>query len=258
MNLKQKYQILEKISEGSFGQVYKAQHKLTKEYVAIKIEPLNLHNTLKSEAKILQYLGEYSIKGIPLLKWFGTQDKYNFLVMPFLGISLHELVKNKKLFSLDIVQKIGLQVIEIIEKIHFYGFIHRDIKPHNLLLNNGIIYLVDFGFTKRFLTNNKHNELTKIKNIIGSTNFISLHVHKRLEPSRRDDIISIIYLLVYLFFSKLLWENKSEIDVILLKEELFNNNLLPICLNKLLYYSYELTYDQNPNYDYIKNLLSII
>ena len=87
-------------------------------------------------------------------------------------------------------------MINILEEIHNQGVIHRDIKTENFMLHNEEIYLIDFGLSSIFLDENmnhlhgKHNSSF----IIGTPKFISIHVHNGKDPSRRDDIISLLYL----------------------------------------------------------------
>lgn len=252
----EKYEIIEKISEGTFGCVYKGKNKITGELVAIKIEDrtkLNI-NTLLVEAKIYQYLGKQ--KGFSQLKWFQTNNKHNILVINYLGKSLNNF---KNPIDLNIVRNIGSQIFKRIELLHSKQLIHRDIKPHNLLVgtkDKTTIYLIDFSFAKRYIINGQHIKEGITNKIIGSLNFVSLNVHKRIEPSRRDDLISAIYVLIYLYFGKLEWENcTNQNTMICLKESILTADNIPIVFRNLLLYCQSLAFDCEPDYEYIAQLL---
>jgi serine/threonine protein kinase len=205
-----KYKILNKISEGSFGLVYKGQNIRTGEKVAIKIEKRSgEYNVLKAEAKIYQYLGK--LDGFPQLKWFGTDIKYNYLVIDLFNYSLHTLIKIKETISFSSCLHFGIQMIERLETLHSKLLLHRDIKPDNFLLDlNNKIYLIDYGFCKRYDHDGKHIEERKINSIIGTVNFVSINVHKFLEPSRRDDLESVIYIIIYMLYGTLPWISVSD------------------------------------------------
>ena len=90
---------------------------------------------------------------------------------------------------------------------------HRDLKPSNFLINKDLKLLVtDFGISKRFNYNGTHIAETKIHKLIGSPNFVSLNVHRGIEPSRRDDIESCIYIIMNMLLGKLEWFNTQDVD----------------------------------------------
>ena len=127
-----KYKIIEKLKGGSFGIIYKGQNIRTFEYIAIKVEPNNISKkTLKNEARIYQYLGK--IDGFPQLKWFGTYESTNYLVMDLLGESLSEKLQYYKVFCLKTVLILGIQMIKRIRSLHEKCLLHRDIKTDNFL-----------------------------------------------------------------------------------------------------------------------------
>ena len=97
MIISNKYELLEKLNEGSFGQVYKGKHVRTGELVAIKIERKSANSSLKNEAKIYQYLSKEP--GFLHLKWYQTDEQYSYLVVDLLVCSLTRLIKIKE--SLD-------------------------------------------------------------------------------------------------------------------------------------------------------------
>ena len=206
MNLiSNKYKLLDKIGEGSFGSIYKGENIRTKEYVAIKIEPIiNNMKLLKNESTIYQYLN--NDVGFPNVKWFG-KDKINYyMVINLLGESLQSLIERKRSFSLKLVLQIGIQIIILLKTIHDKGLIHRDIKPDNFLLGlnnkNKQIYLIDFGFCKTFLNNHKHIEMKKTNNLIGTANFASVNAHEFNELSRRDDLESLVVDILFIIYIK--------------------------------------------------------
>jgi serine/threonine protein kinase len=254
-----KYNLLEKLSEGCFGSVFKAEHKITKEYVAIKFEKKNESiKSLKNEAKIYQYLGK--LEGFSQLKNFGTNGTINYLVLDLLGNSLSELIDHYKALCLKSVLLIGIQIIKRIETLHSKYLLHRDIKPSNFLFGknnlNNIIYLVDFGFCKRYDYEGVHIEQKKIKGIIGSPNFCSLNVHNNIEPSRRDDIESCIYIILTMLLGKLEWFDKSNIlEIIILKQKILLIDEIPSFIKIMLYYIRGIEFDEKPDYGYLKNLL---
>ena len=112
--INKKYTLLEKIGEGSFGSIYRGQNIRTREYVAIKVEPIkNETRLLKNESIIYQYLN--STPGVPSIKWFGKDNINYYMVLNLLGDSLQILLNSKKAFSLKLVLQIGLQIISILQ-----------------------------------------------------------------------------------------------------------------------------------------------
>jgi serine/threonine protein kinase len=249
-----KYLIIDKISEGSFGSVYKGEHFRSKESVAIKIESKSsAYKMLKNEAKIYHYLSKSD--GIPQLKTFWSDKDSLYLVMELLGPSLLKTIEYYKAFSLKSVIFYGIQIIERIKMIHNKELIHRDIKPTNFVFKTNKIYLIDFGLAKKFISNGIHCPEKRISKIIGSINYVSLNVHKNIEPSRRDDLESCIYVILTMLFGKLEWFDKTNIDeIIILKKNIIYVSDVPNFLKNALCYIRELTYEETPNYNYLIKL----
>lgn len=94
---------------------------------------------------------------------------------------------------------------------HNQAFIHRDIKPENFLMgvgaNSHVVYLVDLGFVNRIIDpkTKKHIEYQKRESLTGTATFASINAHNGDELSRRDDLESIAYVLIYLLRGKLPW-----------------------------------------------------
>jgi serine/threonine protein kinase len=263
---KYKINLNDKLGEGAFGLIFKGLNTNTNKNVAIKIEDKS-KSLLINEAKIYNLLKK--IKGIPNFRSYGNVGKFNYMVIDYVGITLeHYRINNSGRLSVDKVKNIGLQMIEIIEEIHMNYIIHRDIKPENFLIYNDKIFIIDFGLSKIYIKNNKHILKRNIQNIIGNIRYCSVNIHNNISPSRRDDIESIIYILIYLLNGELPWQkiiignNVEKIDNIRdIKKNINNkiNNTKDNIINYLLLllnYVRKLKYDEKPNYSYIKKIIN--
>ena len=266
-----RYKLVKKIGAGSFGSVYKAIDIDKNRYVAVKVE------SKKSDKKRLaheinMYNNFISSKFIPKIIWYGSENNYNFLVMDYMGLSLEKLFENhNKQFSLKTVIMLTIDLIKILQYIHTNNIIHRDLKPDNIVIgsnnNNVNVYLLDFGLSKNFRNkeNGNHIELVKNKSLVGSMRYASIRNHKGYEQSRRDELESLSYIVLYfLKGGKLPWnglpisnkEEKSK-QICQIKS---NINLETLCegipeeYRLLLSYSRKLKFDTEPNYDYLINL----
>ena len=135
-------------------------------------------------------------------------------------------------------------------------------KPSNICLNNNLEpFIIDFGMAKKIITNNKHIEERTIHNIIGSPKYISLNVINLKEPTRRDDMESIMYILMYMILDDNQYinytNNKLEIQKSITKiNEILLNQIVDIKILAGILYIRKLNFSQQPNYDYIKEVIN--
>ncbi len=271
-----KYEIIEAIGNGNFGNVMKAVHKKTREPVAIKMESQSSpFKILKNETTILNYLYNEGCRNIPKVIWYGLYLDKTCLVMDIFESSLYDYLKTKSLPE-EKVNKIIHQCIYIIETIHSKFVLHRDIKPHNFMIRNGELYLIDFGFSTFYVNEDKeHLPLrTELESIIGSPKYASINIHNGVACSRRDDLISIGYMYIYLLYGELPWDmvkaikkgepydllhimNSKNQEIKLLKNIENIENLCKEKCPKIVEYlkrTYLLYYNEQPDYDELKQI----
>jgi serine/threonine protein kinase len=100
-------------------------------------------------------------------------------------------------------------MIERVQVLHENGIIHRDMKPDNFMLghsDNSILHMIDFGLSKCYLREGQHIPPKERKKITGTIRYASLNLHEGSEPSRRDDLISVGYMLIYFLKGRLPWQ----------------------------------------------------
>ncbi|KAM3349588.1 hypothetical protein ACQJBY_022488 [Aegilops geniculata] len=207
-----KYRLGRKLGSGSFGEIYLGTNVQTNEEVAIKLENVKTkHPQLLYESKLYRVLQGGT--GISNVKWFGVEGDYNVLVMDVLGPSLEDLFSfcNRKL-SLKTVLMLADQMINRVEFIHSKSFLHRDIKPDNFLMGLGKranqVYMIDFGLAKKYRDTSTHQHIPyrENKNLTGTARYASVSTHLGIEQSRRDDMESLGYVLMYFLRGRLVMQ----------------------------------------------------
>ena len=203
-----KYRAIKKLGEGSFGKVYKVD--FNGEEYAMKMEYKSKdQGLLEIEATIMSYL-----KGpnIPYIKSFGYSGNYNVLVMQLLDKSLEDLFNKLSKFSIKTTSMLGYQMVTILQYIHDRHIIHRDIKPDNFVMgakeNNARLYLLDFGLAKKYRSSRTliQYPYIKKKKLTGTARYASIHALEAYEQSRRDDLESVGYVLMYFLRGSLPWQ----------------------------------------------------
>ncbi len=134
-----KYIVDKCVGSGKFGNVYKGINTKTNEIVALKLEDQRTSfKMLKRETAIMNYLYEHNCRNIPCVHWFGQLHNSMCMVMPYYECSLYEYGKLKTL-SENKLDALMVQCIRILQSIHTNMVLHRDIKPQNFMVKNGIL-----------------------------------------------------------------------------------------------------------------------
>ncbi|CDW82840.1 casein kinase [Stylonychia lemnae] len=271
------YKLSRKIGSGSFGDIYIGIHGKTGEEVAVKMEPMKTkYPQLLFESKLYKMM-QGSI-GIPAVHWYGQEGDMNCMIMDLLDKSLEDLFQQqKRKFSLKTVLMLADQMIQRVELVHSHNFLHRDIKPENFLMGRDpkgsrkkilstTVHLIDFGLAKRFKDpkTGAHIPMKDRKELTGTARYASASAHEGYEQSRRDDLESLGFLLVYFLKGQLPWQGlatRNTID----KTEQIREKKMNTTIEELTedldeefkqYFTYirSLAFEDKPDYQYLRNL----
>ena len=267
-----KFRVGKLIYKSNLSTIHEGINEINREPVALKFEKNGQKsNCLESEAYFLFLLkGE----GIPKIISYGNILGFKVIVEELLGESIYLLWKKG---SIDIKNKINdlcliaIQCLDRLKYVHSKNTIHRDIKPFNFLFGKkdpNCIYLIDFGIAKKYRSSRtgKHIKYKFLKKTSGSLRYMSINSNSCFEQSRRDDLESLGYVLIYLIKKNLPWiyieylnikkvekyRKVRDLKLSTLPEELCSG--LPKEFCDYIKYCRNLTFEQEPNYNYLKNL----
>ena len=252
-----------KIGEGVFSFAYSGTFIPGNIDVAIKIQKNNqFYNYVSNEIKIYNKLN--GLNGIPKIYWSGKYNNDDTIVYQKLGKSLQKdfYEKNKK-YDLGKVKKIGREILDILESIHEKNIVHGDIKPGCFHFENNYndkLYILDFGFSSEFCNSftGKHIPFRQNISSLSDKKFCSRNICKSYQKSRRDDIESLGYILVYLLNGSLPWESNFFININQKKLTISLDELcygLPSIIKQFIQYSWNLSFEEKPDYSYLRSLL---
>lgn len=267
-----KYKLKEQIGEGSFGMIYKAEYNSNLFAVKFEKKRPNKRSLLESESKIMTYLKG---PGIPKIYLYTIYNDYNVMIMELLGKNLNSLLnktKEKKL-SVKTICMLGIEMIKILQFIHDKHIIHRDIKPDNFSMDyesGKVLYLLDFGLAKQYRSSKtyEHYPMKKNKKLTGTARYASINALRGYDQSRRDDLESVGYVLMYLLRGHLPWQGidaktkEEKYSKILYKKEITPPEELCSGYQEefvsYLKYIRNLEYEEDPKYEYLIELFTKI
>lgn len=200
LGLPDRYEIIDEVSEGGMGLIYKARHRNTQAYLAIKVMHFQMARNpvlLKRFEMEAQMASSLQHPNIVTVHDFGVSTKsVPYLVMEWLdGSNLEPVIKAGGPLSLVRFLHIFRQAASALAYAHKCGIVHRDIKPSNLILTYrgnepDFLKIVDFGIAK-LLEDEATMNLTKTGDVMGSPLFMSPEQCLGERADRRSDIYSL-------------------------------------------------------------------
>ncbi|CAL8113517.1 unnamed protein product [Orchesella dallaii] len=261
----------DRISAGAYGKVFNATCTMTGESVAVKLEDRYKNNYLEHESRILWNVSSIQ-SGFPRWRYFGSEGPFNVLVMDKLGSSLSSLLAScNGIFTLKTTLMLADQCLLRLQSLHECGYVHSDIKPENYVMGIGqfdsnAVYLIDFGLSKSYknVTTKHHLRQKPGGSFNGTVRYASINTHQGLDPSRRDDLESLGYMLIQFIKRKLPWSG-LQIDA---NESLFEKVLqvkldnpveklcadLPKCFTEYMRYCRGLGFKETPDYNHLRSI----
>ncbi|CAK7230961.1 hypothetical protein SBRCBS47491_007768 [Sporothrix bragantina] len=272
----------ERVGEGTFCVVFRGEllpgirTDAKGKPVAAKFElRKNDATQLRNEFRMYKKLDKCD--GIPRIYTFGEMDFHKVLVMDLLGPSLESLFQDcSRRFSLKTVAMLALQMITRIETLHEHDLIYRDIKPENFLMGlpgtdaANEVYLIDYGMAKvyRDPDTNQHIPYGDAQSLSGTARYMSINAHCRRNQSRRDDLEALGHVFMYFARGNLPWQsvktpvNDPRYDQMCEKKQATTIDELcrgfPPEMAQYLTYTRGLTFEQDPDYDYLRGLFNKI
>lgn len=256
-----RYELVEKIGEGGMAEVFKAKDSLLNRFVAVKIlkEEFSQDNSFvdkfKGEATAVASLSDNNIVNIYDV---GSYGKINYIVMEYVdGKTLKQVINENGRLQYEDAVKIAIQIGKALDCAHRNNIIHRDIKPHNILVSNdGVIKVTDFGIAKA----SNSVTITNSSKVMGSAHYFSPEQARGSYVDFRTDIYSLGIVLYEMLCGKVPFDAESPVSIALKHIQETppapknSNSSIPESLNALIMKSIEK--EPIKRYQSIKEMIS--
>ncbi len=211
-----RYEIIERIGEGGMALVYKALDILLNRKVAIKIlrnQYVNDEEFIRRFRREAQSAASLSHPNIVSIYDVGQEGEIHYIVMEYIeGINLNDKIKGKGPLQVEEAIKISSQICDALDHAHHNHIIHRDIKPHNILIGkNGRVKVTDFGIARAAAS----TDITQTGSVIGSVHYFSPEHAKGTTQGEESDLYSLGIVLYQMVTGKLPFIGESPIGVAL-------------------------------------------
>ncbi|XP_021765336.1 casein kinase 1-like protein HD16 isoform X2 [Chenopodium quinoa] len=268
------YKVAKKLGKGGFGQVYVgcrvssvANMKKGSDAVevALKFERKYSKGCINGPPFEWQVYNKLSgSHGVPRVHYKGSQGDYYIMVMDMLGPNLWDTWKNKsQTVSTSMAACIAVEAISILKNIHSKGYVHGDVKPENFLLgppgtpDEKKLFLADLGLATKWQdSRGLHVGYDQRPDAFrGTVRYASVHAHLGRTSSRRDDLESLAYTLIFLIRGSLPWQGfQGDNKGFLVCKKKMATSLDGICsscpkpFQEFLEHVVNLKFDEDPNY----------
>ena len=236
-----RYEIIEKVGSGGMATVYKARDTILNRYVAVKVlrdefttdeEFIKRFNTEAQSAARLTHPNIVSV--------FDVGQEYNiyYIVMELIqGKTLKQIISEEGALPWKWTVNIAIQICSALEMAHKNGIIHRDIKPHNIIITeDGIAKVTDFGIAKAV----SNSTITAFGTTIGSVHYFSPEHARGGYTDAKSDIYSLGVVMYEMITGKVPFDADTPVSVALkhMQEEPIEpiqlNSTVPVAINKII------------------------
>lgn len=256
------YEVVSLLAIGGYSNIYKVKDVENGNLYAMKTELSNSQiKTLPIEIECMKLFKE---DFFPKFKDSGVYNEFNYFVMNLYGASLDTIqIYHRKKLDMDTVYNVCFNMLLIIQAFHAYGYVHRDIKPGNFLIQQKEgcpLVLVDFGVSKHHIDpiTNKPYPRGEEKYFFGTERYASIDACTGYTQGRKDDLMSWFYSFLDLACGYLPWDDAADFTDMLFVKKFMNisylNRKFPDEMNDIYKYIKKLSYDDDPNYEYIMQL----
>ncbi len=211
-----RYEILERIGGGGMALVYKGHDILLNRKVAVKVlrqQYVHDEEFIRRFRREAQAAASLSHPNVVSIYDVGQEDEIHYIVMEYVeGKTLNDVIIEKAPMQVEDAIRIASQICDALDHAHHNQIIHRDIKPHNILMGkNGRVKVTDFGIARAA----DSSQLTQTGSVVGSVHYFSPEHAKGTSTGAKSDIYSLGIVLYQMLTAKLPFSGESPISVAL-------------------------------------------